>query len=134
MNFPRIERLPPYVFDIIGDLTLAVRRAGEDVIDLGMGNPDAPPPPHVLQKLVESAGESPNHRYSVPQAIYELRVAIELSKFLWQEAKVAVSRGIGVGACGDEHVRFAPIANEHRTRQAARGIRNALGGSAAGAA
>jgi alanine-synthesizing transaminase len=76
MDFPRIKRLPPYVFNIIGDLKLAARRAGEDIIDLGMGNPDAPTPPHVVQKLVEAAGKPPNHRYSVSKGIYKLRVAI----------------------------------------------------------
>ena len=76
MEFPRIKRLPPYVFNIIGDLKLAARRAGEDVIDLGMGNPDAPTPPHVVEKLVEAAVKGPNHRYSVSKGIYKLRVAI----------------------------------------------------------
>ena len=59
--------------------------------------------------------------------------SIEFSKFLLQEAKVAVSPGIGFGEYGDEYVRFALIENEHRTRQAVRGIRKALGGSDAGA-
>jgi len=76
MEFPRIKRLPPYVFNIIGDLKLAARRAGEDIIDLGMGNPDAPTPPHVVQKLVEAATKTPNHRYSVSKGIYKLRLAI----------------------------------------------------------
>ncbi len=76
MDFPRIRRLPPYVFNIIGDLKLAARRAGEDIIDLGMGNPDAPTPPHVVQKLVEAVTKTPNHRYSVSKGIYKLRVAI----------------------------------------------------------
>ena len=76
MDFPRIKRLPPYVFNIIGDLKLAARRAGEDIIDLGMGNPDGATPPHVVQKLIESAAKAPNHRYSVSRGIYKLRVAI----------------------------------------------------------
>ncbi len=76
MDFPRIARLPPYVFNIIGDLKLAARRAGEDVIDLGMGNPDAPTPPHVVQKLVESVTKPANHRYSVSKGIHKLRLAI----------------------------------------------------------
>jgi len=76
MDFPRIKRLPPYVFNIIGDLKLEARRAGEDVIDLGMGNPDGPTPPHVVHKLTEAAGRVPNHRYSVSRGIYKLRVAI----------------------------------------------------------
>jgi alanine-synthesizing transaminase len=76
MDFPRIKRLPPYVFNIIGDLKQAARRAGEDVIDLGMGNPDGATPPHVVSKLIEAAAKVPNHRYSVSRGIYKLRVAI----------------------------------------------------------
>jgi len=76
MEFPRIKRLPPYVFNIVGDLKQAARRAGEDIIDLGMGNPDGPTPPHVVNKLIEAAGKTPNHRYSVSRGIYKLRLAI----------------------------------------------------------
>jgi alanine-synthesizing transaminase len=76
MDFPRIKRLPPYVFDIIGELKQKARRAGEDVIDLGMGNPDGATPPHVVTKLIEAAAKSTNHRYSVSRGIYKLRVAI----------------------------------------------------------
>ena len=60
--------------------------------------------------------------------------SLEFSKFLLQEAHVAVSPGIGFGEYGDEHVRFALIENEHRTRQAIRGIRRALGGGSGRAA
>jgi len=76
MEFRRIERLPPYVFNVIGDLKQAARRAGEDVVDLSMGNPDGPTPPHVVQSLVESVLKPQNHRYSVSRGIYKLRVAI----------------------------------------------------------
>jgi hypothetical protein len=76
MEFPRIKRLPPYVFNVVGDLKLAARRAGEDIIDLSMGNPDGPTPPHIVQSLVESAQKPQNHRYSVSRGIYKLRVAI----------------------------------------------------------
>src|SRR5205823_12547404 len=62
MDFPRIKRLPPYVFNIVGDLKQAARRAGEDIIDLGMGNPDGATPPHVVSKLIEAAAKVPNHR------------------------------------------------------------------------
>ncbi len=55
MDFPRIKRLPPYVFNAIGELCLKARRAGEDIIDFGMGNPDEPTPPHIVAKLVEAA-------------------------------------------------------------------------------
>jgi alanine-synthesizing transaminase len=76
MDFPRIKRLPPYVFNAIGDLCLKARRAGEDVIDFGMGNPDGATPPHIVSKLVEAATKPPNHRYSVSRGVYKLRCAI----------------------------------------------------------
>jgi alanine-synthesizing transaminase len=76
MEFPRIQRLPPYVFNVVGDLKQAARRAGEDIIDFSMGNPDGPTPPHIVQSLVESAQKPQNHRYSVSRGIYKLRVAI----------------------------------------------------------
>ncbi|MGD0073202.1 MAG: alanine transaminase [Candidatus Binataceae bacterium] len=76
MNFQRVNRLPPYVFNIIGELCLKARRAGEDVIDFGMGNPDEPTPPHIVNKLIEAASKGANHRYSVSRGIYKLRVAI----------------------------------------------------------
>lgn len=76
MDFPRIRRLPPYVFNVIGDLKIAARARGEDIIDLGMGNPDHPTPPHIVAKLVEAAQKGTNHRYSVSRGIYKLRLAI----------------------------------------------------------
>ena len=76
MEFPRIKRLPPYVFNAIGDLCLKARRDGEDIIDFGMGNPDEPTPPHIVQKLIEAASKAPNHRYSVSRGVYKLRLAI----------------------------------------------------------
>ncbi len=76
MEFPRIKRLPPYVFNAIGELCLKARRAGEDIIDFGMGNPDDPTPPHIVAKLVEAAAKPPNHRYSVSRGVYKLRLAI----------------------------------------------------------
>jgi alanine-synthesizing transaminase len=75
-EFPRIKRLPPYVFNVIGDLCLKARRAGEDIIDFGMGNPDLMTPPHIVKKLVEAAAKPANHRYSVSRGIYKLRLAI----------------------------------------------------------
>ncbi len=75
MDFPRIKRLPPYVFNVVGDLKQAARRAGEDIVDLSMGNPDGPPPP-VVAKLVEAVQKPQNHRYSVSRGIFKLRVAI----------------------------------------------------------
>jgi alanine-synthesizing transaminase len=76
MEFPRIKRLPPYVFNVVGDLKIAARARGEDIIDLGMGNPDHPTPPHIVAKLVEAAQKPQNHRYSVSRGIYKLRLAI----------------------------------------------------------
>ena len=76
MEFPRIARLPPYVFNVIGDLKQAARVRGEDIIDLGMGNPDQPTPPHIVAKLIEAAQKPQNHRYSVSRGIYKLRLAI----------------------------------------------------------
>ena len=76
MDFPRIKRLPPYVFNVIGELCKEARRSGEDVIDFGMGNPAEATPPHIVEKLIEAAGKSPNHRYSVSRGIYKLRLAI----------------------------------------------------------
>lgn len=76
MDFPRIKRLPPYVFNEIGDLCLKARRAGEDIIDFGMGNPDEATPPHIVAKLIEAAAKAPNHRYSVSRGVYKLRLAI----------------------------------------------------------
>lgn len=75
-EFPRIKRLPPYVFNIVVDLKNKARRAGEDIIDLGMGNPDIPTPQHVVDKLVEAAYNPKNHRYSASKGITKLRVAI----------------------------------------------------------
>ena len=76
MEFARIKRLPPYVFNAIGELCLQARRAGEDIIDFGMGNPDEPTPPHIVSKLVEATSKPSNHRYSVSRGLYKLRVAI----------------------------------------------------------
>lgn len=75
-DFPRIKRLPPYVFNIVVDLKNKARRAGEDIIDLGMGNPDIPTPQHVVDKLVEAVYNPKNHRYSASKGITKLRVAI----------------------------------------------------------
>lgn len=75
-QFQRIERLPPYVFNIIGDLKQRARAAGEDVIDFGMGNPDQPTPQHIVDKLVETARRGDTHRYSQSKGIPRLRKAI----------------------------------------------------------
>ncbi|MGB3288819.1 MAG: alanine transaminase [Burkholderiaceae bacterium] len=75
-NFPRIERLPPYVFNITGELKMAARRRGEDIIDMSMGNPDGPTPKHIVDKLIEAASRPDTHGYSVSKGIPRLRRAI----------------------------------------------------------
>jgi len=75
-EFHRIKRLPPYVFSIVNDLKVKARARGEDIIDLGMGNPDLPTPPHIVGKLCEAARNPRNHRYSASKGIRRLRVAI----------------------------------------------------------
>jgi len=76
MEFRRIQGLPPYVFTIINDLKIAARRAGEDVIDLGFGNPDIPSPDIAVEKLAEAAHNARNHRYSASKGIPKIRQAI----------------------------------------------------------
>ena len=76
MEFRRIERFPPYVFSIVNDLKMQARREGEDIIDLGMGNPDIPTPEAVVEKLQEAAANPRNHRYSASRGIPKLRSAI----------------------------------------------------------
>ena len=75
-DFPRIKRLPPYVFNIVNELKAAARARGEDIIDFGMGNPDQPTPQHIVDKLVEAAQRGDTHRYSVSKGIPRLRRAI----------------------------------------------------------
>jgi len=75
-EFPRINRLPPYVFNIVNELKAKARARGEDIIDFGMGNPDRPTPPHIVDKLVEAAQRPDTHRYSVSKGIPRLRRAI----------------------------------------------------------
>jgi alanine-synthesizing transaminase len=81
MNFniaqrSRMYRLPPYVFAQVNALKMEKRRAGEDIIDLGMGNPDLPTPKHIVDKLVEAVQKGHNHRYSASRGITRLRMAI----------------------------------------------------------
>ena len=75
-EFRRIDRLPPYVFSLVNDLKAAARRSGEDVVDLGMGNPDLASPEPVVDKLAEAARDPRNHRYSTSRGLPNLRQAI----------------------------------------------------------
>jgi len=75
-KFSRIERLPPYVFNITGELKMAARRRGEDIIDMSMGNPDGATPKHIVDKMVEATSRPTTHGYSVSKGIPRLRKAI----------------------------------------------------------
>ena len=85
-NFPRVNQLPPYVFDEIGTLKAAARQAGEDIIDFGMGNPDQPTPDMIVDKLRESVLKPATHRYSQSKGIPRLRKSI----CDWYERKYSV--------------------------------------------
>jgi alanine-synthesizing transaminase len=74
-DFYRIRRLPPYVFEQVNRAKAAARNAGADIIDFGMGNPDLPTPPHVLEKLKETLGKPRTDRYSASRGINGLRKA-----------------------------------------------------------
>ena len=75
-EFSRIQRLPPYVFNITGEMKVSARRLGEDIIDFGMGNPDGATPKHIVDKLVEAVLKPATHRYSVSRGLPRLRRAI----------------------------------------------------------
>lgn len=75
-GFHRMMRLPPYIFGIVNQLKMEARRRGEDIIDLGMGNPDLPTPKHIVNKVIEAVKNPRNHGYSASKGIYKLRLAI----------------------------------------------------------
>lgn len=75
-QFPRIKRLPPYVFNTLSQLKIEARARGEDIIDFGMGNPDKPTPSHIVDKLIEAAQRPDTHRYSMSKGIPRLRKAM----------------------------------------------------------
>lgn len=75
-DFPRIKRLPPYVFAVVDQLKREARARGEDIIDFGMGNPDQPTPLHIVEKMIEVARRKEVHRYSMSKGIPQLRKAI----------------------------------------------------------
>ncbi len=75
-EFRRMNRLPPYVFSTVDKLKIEARRRGEDIIDLGMGNPDIPTPKHIVDKLIEASQKGHNHRYSASKGITKLRGSI----------------------------------------------------------
>ena len=85
-DFPKINRLPPYIFNIVNELKMKERHHGKDIIDFGMGNPDQPAPSHVVDKLVEVARREDTHRYSVSRGIPRLRKAI--CDWYWQRYEI----------------------------------------------
>jgi alanine-synthesizing transaminase len=74
-EFHRIRRLPPYVFAEVNSVKAKARAAAEDIVDLGMGNPDSPTPAHIVAKLVEAVADPRTHRYSMSKGIPGLRRA-----------------------------------------------------------
>ena len=86
-DFNKLNRLPPYILSEVTDLMRAARRAGQDIVDLGMGNPDLPTPPHVIEKICEAARDPRNHRYSSSPGIPNLRAAITE----WYQRRHAIS-------------------------------------------
>ncbi len=86
-EFPRIKRLPAYVFNITGELKAEARWRGEDIIDFGMGNPDGATPAHIVEKMIEAARKPDTHRYSLSRGIPRLRRAITH----WYERRYNVS-------------------------------------------
>ncbi|MBI5025142.1 MAG: alanine transaminase [Nitrospirae bacterium] len=111
-EFNRIKRLPPYVFGIVNDLKMEARRKGEDIIDLGMGNPDLPTPQHIVAKLIEAAQNPKNHRYSASKGITQLRMAIcewykrRFDVDLDPESEVVVTIGAKEGL---SHLAYATV-------------------------
>jgi alanine-synthesizing transaminase len=75
-EFYRIRRLPPYLFAEVNQIKAAARARGEDIIDLGMGNPDLPTPQHIIDKLKETVDDRRTHRYSMSKGIPGLRKAL----------------------------------------------------------
>jgi alanine-synthesizing transaminase len=75
-KFARMERLPPYVFAVVNELKMQMRRQGVDIVDLGMGNPDLATPQHIVDKLLEASQKATNHRYSASKGIPGLRLAM----------------------------------------------------------
>src|SRR3989304_7893654 len=108
----RIRRLPPYVFNIINEMKIEARRLGEDIIDLGMGNPDLPTPEPVVEKLIEAVQNPRNHRYSASRGIYKLRLAMadwyrrRYGGELDPESEVVATMGAKEGMA---HLVLAPI-------------------------
>ena len=130
-EFYRIKRLPPYVFAEVNALKAEARAAGRDVIDLGMGNPDGPTPPHIVAKLIEAVQNPKTHGYSVSRGIAGLRRACagyyarRFNVELDPEREIIVTLGSKEGlanlaqaitAPGDIDPRAEPVLSDPRLR------------------
>jgi alanine-synthesizing transaminase len=116
-EFYRVARLPPYILSRIVELKHAARRAGEDIIDMGMGNPDQPPPPEILAHLHRAIDQPRNHRYSLSRGLYKLRLA--MSDWYRRRYDVAIDPEretiVTIGAKeGIGHLMLAILAPEDR--------------------
>ena len=138
LDFHLIKRLPPYVFDEVNRMMARARLAGADIIDFGMGNPDSPTPPHIVDKLVETVANSRTHGYSASRGIpglrkalaayYDRRFGVDIDPddetVVTLGSKEGLAHlGLGFGEYGDGHVRIALVENEQRIRQACRSIK-----------
>ena len=137
-EFYRIKRLPPYVFAEVNAMKAKARAAGEDITDLGMGNPNLMPPQHVMDKVTETMKDPKAHRYSVSKGIHGLRKAMadyyerRFNVSLDPNSEVIATLGSKEGlanlaqaitAPGDGFVRIALVENKQRIRQAIRNMK-----------
>ena len=113
----RIKWGPPNAFTEVNSKKAATHGCRLEFIDFSVGNPDTTPAPHIVDKLVETAGDPNTHRYPNSHGLPELELA---------NAKVAVSPWVGFDGFGDRFVRFVSVENEYRIRQAIFGIRRFL--------
>src|SRR2546429_8473942 len=116
-EFYRIKRLPPYVFAIVNDLKTKARARGEDVIDLGMGNPDLGTPKHIVAKLIEAAQNPKNHRYSASRGITLLRPPFAA----WYRDRYGVDLDPGSLALATPRAKAGPAAPPLARRAPGRG-------------
>ena len=113
-RFPRMERLPPYVFAVVGELKMKLRRQNVDVVDFSMGNPDIPTPQFIVDKVNEAAAKPVNHRYSLSKGIPNLRKAIvdwyarRYAVELCPETEAVVTMGVKEGLSHLALAMFSP--------------------------
>ena len=115
-EFHKIGLLPPYVFAEVNAMKARARAAGADIIDFGMGNPDQPTPPHIVEKLVETVQDPKTHRYSTSRGIPGLRKAIA--------AYYGRRFGVDVDPETETIVTLGSNSNQHATRSCNVGLRD----------